>query len=82
MYKQFNIWINVEFGFFGGTLIAYSVYFLLRSFFEQRLSVQIKIALHNPETDFIVAEQNVIATIVTFVAPAVVWLFFYAKYQD
>ena len=58
MYKQFNIWINVEFGFCGGTLIA----------------------LHNPETDFIVAEQNVIATIVTFVAPAVVWLYFYVKY--
>ena len=60
LYKQFNIWIDVEFGFFGGTLITYSVFFLLRSFFEQRLSVRIKIALHNPETDFIVAEQIVI----------------------
>lgn len=81
MYKQFNIWIEVEFGFFGGTLIAYSVYFLLRSFFEQRLSVRVRIALHNPETDFIVAEQIVIGTIVTFVAPAVMWLFIHVKYH-
>jgi hypothetical protein len=62
-------------------LIAYSLYLILRSFFEQRIVLKISNTLNNPETDFIVAEQIIIGTIVTFVAPTVMWFYFYIKFN-
>ena len=55
-YTQFNVWIQVEFAFFGGTFVAYVLFFIIRSFLEQRVLIEYEIMENIAGADFIFAQ--------------------------